>query len=1032
MNPRIPTDLPTIVLACLLIPAVVEAASVQAESLDHLRAGLTYYASFEEGLGPVVAGGSTFVEADGAEMGEGRVGRGASISSDSMIVYARGNYDSRRGTVAFWMKPEWDPSDQSEAGARVFFRGGWVQLCYDIKRRLCFFMTGDSRPPEGFRWTYSAATDVVRAWTPGEWHHLAMTWDAETGRKAVHVDGVSVSDTQTEIIAKRAFTNLQVKLGGRLGRGVYDEWMIWDRVLPAEDVALLARTPAAAARALAVTAPRARKAPRPPWPLTLGIKLVDPPEDAIMSPGGRFTAVVPATNPDTETFDGSIVFTLLDFRGRDRGQRSVPVRLEPGAEPEVRVAFDAPAERGVFKVAARVERDGVTWERDVSAFATWPAPAGPPDPDSFFGNHVNSWYGGKWVRQAVRLGQSWQRNHDMLQATWWNRVQPEPGDFRWTMDTQLAHFTSRGVPVLGGLTGTPYWAVAGGPKPKTRSARGYPSPPDLDHWRRYVAETVKHFRDRIHHWEIYNEPSVSGFWNGSPEEHAKLVRTACAAIREVDPAATVMASGYTSVAWRWQEAAAKAGAFRDLDVLSIHYGTPMAPPEENARKLADVLAHFRGLLRRFGPGRDLPIWSTEGGTGDTTWFRGLDFPELPPEELREPMNARRGAARVVQGSALLQLAGVRKHFYYLQNPQGHGARSYLNTSMIDVNWAPRPKLIARVAMAEQVRRTRCTGDVRRRDAGRFWAVLYEKEAEPGTVVLWWAGDGGELSAEVKWPGQVERIVDIMGNAQTPEPILRVTDEPGYVHVAATASDIRSALTEAKITVLQEPEPLPEQPATAEDKPDVPPLPDFVAPAENPAGAFFVDLKPHCNMGFADDRAGDGKGGWADEGRFNDMRDFPTGRRTYCGVPFDIIDPTTNGGRSIVTLRGTNVTPGMPERVAVAMEPRRVRYLYFLHAAAWGHDGTIGRYVIRYDDGTTAEAANEIPRTNGNWWTGHSPGEESHPVPVRVSTTAAGRPAWRYVRVYQWENPKPGGRVTGIEVISAGGGQTPILIAITGV
>lgn len=1017
--------------AWLLVTTAAAASVRGAKPPDHFSAGLAYYASFEEGLQPVVAGGSTSLEENGATLTEGRVGRGASITRDSMVIYARGNYDNRRGTVAFWMKPEWDPDDQEEAGARVFFRGGWVQLCYDIKRRRCFFMTGDSHPPEGFRWTYSSWTDAMRAWEPGTWHHLAFTWDADSGRKIVYLDGTGVSDTRTEVISKQSSPNLRVTLGSRLGRGVYDEWMIWDRALSAEDVSRLALAPAEVARTLAAAGGSEKPPPKPAWPLKLGIKQIDPPEDAIVPPGGRFAATVPAANPGARTYDGTIGFALLDFRDRVRARQIVPIRLEPGAESDVTVTFDVPPERGVFKIAARIERDGETWERDVSSFAAWPEPVGPPDADSFFGNHVNSWYGARWVRQSVRLGQSWQRNHDMLQATWWNRAQPEPGEFQWTMDENLGYFASRGVPVLGGLTGTPYWAVAGGPMPKTRSARGYSNPPVLDHWRHYVTETVKHFRDRIHHWEIYNEPSVSAFWNGSPEEHAELVRAACAAIREVDPSATVMASGYTSVAWRWQEAAAEAGAFRDLDVLSIHYGTPMLPPEENQRKLADVLEHFRGLLRRFGPEREPPIWSTEGGTGDTTWFRGLDFPELPPEELREPMNARRGAARVVQGSALLQLAGVRKHFYYLQNPQGHGARSYLNTSMIDVNWAPRPKLIARVAMAQQLQGTRCGGDVRRPEAGRFWAVLYENTTGPGTVVLWWAGDGGQLKARVEWPGPVGNVVDIMGNARAAGPVLRVTDEPGYVRVAAPLPRVRAALQQAEITIVHPPQPLAEQP-TGEDGPDVPPLPDFVGPGENPAGVFFADLRPLCNMGFADEQAGDGKGGWADEGRFNDMRDFPVGKRTFCGVPFDVIDPATNAGRSIVALKGANVTPSMPERVVVALEPRPVRYLYFLHAAAWGHNGTIGRYVIRYDDGTTADIPNVIPRTNGNWWTGHSADEESHPVPVRVSTTAAGKPAWRYVRVYQWENPKPGANVTGLEIISAGGGQTPIVIAITGV
>ena len=47
--------------------------------------------------------------------------------------------------------------------------------------------------------------------------------------------------------------------------------------------------------------------------------------------------------------------------------------------------------------------------------------------------------------------------------------------------------------------------------------------------------------------------------------------------------------------------------------------------------------------------------------------------------------------------------------------------------------------------------------------------------------------------------------------------------------------------------------------SGEDKPLVPKLPDFVAPSENPAGVFSVDLRRFCNMGLADDASGNGKG-----------------------------------------------------------------------------------------------------------------------------------------------------------------------------
>jgi len=66
------------------------------------------------------------------------------------------------------------------------------------------------------------------------------------------------------------------------------------------------------------------------------------------------------------------------------------------------------------------------------------------------------------------------------------------------------------------------------------------------------------------------------------------------------------------------------------------------------------------------------------------------------------------------------------------------------------------------------------------------------------------------------------------------------------------------------------------------------------------------------------------------------------------------------------------------------------------------------------------------------WNGYCETESSKPVPVRVTNTASGKPSWRYVRVFEWENPTPQKEIVSLEVISHGGMQAPILLAVTGV
>ena len=47
-----------------------------------------------------------------------------------------------------------------------------------------------------------------------------------------------------------------------------------------------------------------------------------------------------------------------------------------------------------------------------------------------------------------------------------------------------------------------------------------------------------------------------------------------------------------------------------------------------------------------------------------------------------------------------------------------------------------------------------------------------------------------------------------------------------------------------------------------------------------ADSFPVDFSSVANMGFADAAAGDGKGGWTDQGPENDLSMFPTGNQVF--------------------------------------------------------------------------------------------------------------------------------------------------------
>lgn len=128
----------------------------------------------------------------------------------------------------------------------------------------------------------------------------------------------------------------------------------------------------------------------------------------------------------------------------------------------------------------------------------------------------------------------------------------------------------------------------------------------------------------------------------------------------------------------------------------------------------------------------------------------------------------------------------------------------------------------------------------------------------------------------------------------------------------------------------------------------------------------LDLRRVVNAGFADDVAGDGKGGWTDQGPENDLRMLTPGRQVMKGITFDVIDPAKNGGRSCIMLAG-KARPKFPDAAACEV-PENVSgtTLYLLHAIAWPGP-QVGSVKVTYRDGSADTFEVRGGREVGNWW-----------------------------------------------------------------
>lgn len=182
----------------------------------------------------------------------------------------------------------------------------------------------------------------------------------------------------------------------------------------------------------------------------------------------------------------------------------------------------------------------------------------------------------------------------------------------------------------------------------------------------------------------------------------------------------------------------------------------------------------------------------------------------------------------------------------------------------------------------------------------------------------------------------------------------------------------------------------------------------------------IDLRPFCNRAFVDRIAGDGVGGWTDEGE-NSLRGVPDGLQNFLGVPFDIIRWDMNQDRSCVVLgsrrneKGPREVTGIPVGVDAAA-------LYFLHATGWAtKDRPVCTYRIRYADGAKVEVPIQVGRETADWWISRLTGE------ARVAwqnSEKKGFYAWK------WTNPRPGKTISAIDLVSAMEDPIQILVGIT--
>lgn len=189
----------------------------------------------------------------------------------------------------------------------------------------------------------------------------------------------------------------------------------------------------------------------------------------------------------------------------------------------------------------------------------------------------------------------------------WDAMEPEPGKFDWSFWDDFVRLAvdEYHIRLIPYICYTPRWASSSAGEDFWRQP-----PKDNAAFANFVKQLVAHYQDRIHSWEIWNEPDNPSYWGGTVDQFADLLAAGANAVHAADPKANIVMGG---LAWDLnflEGVLAHPEAMAHVDVINLHnyYETWSSDPLE---RIPEYVGRAHDILRQHG--YDLPIWMAEVG-----------------------------------------------------------------------------------------------------------------------------------------------------------------------------------------------------------------------------------------------------------------------------------------------------------------------------------------------------------------------------------------------------------------------------------
>ncbi|HPO12655.1 MAG TPA: beta-galactosidase [Candidatus Hydrogenedentes bacterium] len=205
----------------------------------------------------------------------------------------------------------------------------------------------------------------------------------------------------------------------------------------------------------------------------------------------------------------------------------------------------------------------------------------------------------------AQLGVKWARCQ-----TGWCRCETERGnyDFKW-LDDVVDSLLAIGIQPWFNLG---YGNTLYTPSAPDEYAVGWVPVYDdtaMQAWLRFTQALAEHFAARVKHWEIWNEPNISNFWQpNKPNAHdyVNLVAQTAPVIRKAVSGASIIGLACSGIKMEYIEACLEAGLTDHIDIVSYH--PYRALPEDNYDR--EILRLREAISTRR---KGIELWQGENG-----------------------------------------------------------------------------------------------------------------------------------------------------------------------------------------------------------------------------------------------------------------------------------------------------------------------------------------------------------------------------------------------------------------------------------